>query len=411
MNPDKPIGIIELGNLKLKCIIFKINEDNNSEILSTSTSKSEGIHNGVVVNLKKASDTIRSCISDAEKKAKILIKKIIVVVEQPEFLCTKLSKRRKIDGSKIKKYDIDFLLKEAKKQVTHNDENQSIIHIFNHNYIVDGKTFIEEPIDVYANFLSHEMTFITMPKNNLKNINQAFINCDIEVERFISCTFALAVNLLNANQLQSGSVLMNLDIEKTSLGLFKNLALVHSVTIPIGINHIIKDISKICSLNLKESEIICKKIDFSFENNEELFDQNGFLKDNYFNGSNYRKISKTLILDITKARLDEIFCIIKKQIVTPELNTSFGVNFFMTDEGSKFLNLEKYCSNFFGSKVNSLNKKNESAGIGDTNSNFTSCLGALKIVRDGWETEAIPELANKNAQKLSFFARFFGRET
>ena len=54
MNPDKPIGIIELGNLKLKCIIFKINEDNNSEILSTSTSKSEGIHNGVVVNLKKA---------------------------------------------------------------------------------------------------------------------------------------------------------------------------------------------------------------------------------------------------------------------------------------------------------------------------------------------------------------------
>ena len=334
-----------------------------------------------------------------------------MVVEQPEFLCTKLSKQRKIDGSKIKKYDIDFLLKEAKKQVTHNDENQSIIHIFNHNYIVDGKTFIEEPIDVYANFLSHEMTFITMPKNNLKNINQAFINCDIEVERFISCTFALAVNLLNANQLQSGSVLMNLDTEKTSLGLFKNLALVHSVTIPIGINHIIKDISKICSLNLKESEIICKKIDFSFENNEELFDQNGFLKDNYFNGSNYRKISKTLILDITKARLDEIFYIIKKQMVTPELNTSLGVNFFMTDEGSKFLNLEKYCSNFFGSKVNSLNKKNESVGIGDTNSNFTSCLGALKIVRDGWETEAIPELANKNAQKLSFFARFFGSET
>ena len=98
-------------------------------------------------------------------------------------------------------------------------------------------------------------------------------------------------------------------------------------------------------------------------------------------------------------------------MVTPELNTSLGVNFFMTDEGSKFLNLEKYCSNFFGSKVNSLNKKNESVGIGDTNSNFTSCLGALKIVRDGWETEAIPELANKNAQKLSFFARFFGSET
>ena len=72
-------------------------------------------------------------------------------------------------------------MKEAKKHVIRNDDTQSIIHIFNHNYIVDGKTFLEEPIGVYADTLSHEMTFITMPKNYFKNINQAFIECDIEV--------------------------------------------------------------------------------------------------------------------------------------------------------------------------------------------------------------------------------------
>ena len=38
-----------------------------------------------------------------------------------------------------------------------------------------------------------------LKKNNIKNINQAFIDCDIEVERFISCTFALAAKLLNDN--------------------------------------------------------------------------------------------------------------------------------------------------------------------------------------------------------------------
>ena len=358
MPSDNFKGIIELGNVYFKCIIFEDTDYNPTKIISSSIVQSAGILNGKITDLSKASQSIRSCIGEAEKIGNITLKKINVVFEQPEFLCTKLSKNRKINGAKIQRDDINFLLKEGKKQITQNDDSHKIIHIFNHNYIVDGKTFIEEPIDVYANFLSHEMTFITMPKNNLKNINQAFINCDIEVERFISCTFALAVNLLNINQLQSGSVLMNLNTEKTSLGLFRNLALVHSATIPIGINHVIKDISKICSLNLKESEIICKKIDFSFQNNEALFDQNGFLKDNYFNGSNYRKISKTLILDITKARLDEIFHIIKKQIVTPELDTSIGVNFFMDDEESRLLNLEKYCSNFFGSGVNSLNKKN-----------------------------------------------------
>ena len=151
MNSEDPIGIIELGNLNIKCLIFKINND-KAEILSTSITSSEGFHNDVVVNLTKASSAIRSCISIAEKKAKILLKKINVVFEQPDFLCTKFSKHKKIDGSKIHKYDIEFLLREAKKQLILNDKRQSIIHIFNYNYIVDGKTFVEEPVDVYANF-------------------------------------------------------------------------------------------------------------------------------------------------------------------------------------------------------------------------------------------------------------------
>ena len=67
MNDDDPIGIIELGNINIKCLIFKIN-NNNTEILSTSITPSEGFHNDIVVNLSKASSAIRSCISKAEKK-------------------------------------------------------------------------------------------------------------------------------------------------------------------------------------------------------------------------------------------------------------------------------------------------------------------------------------------------------
>ena len=124
MISDNPIGIIELGNPDIKCLIFQIDSNGNQEILSTSTIQSTGIHNGVVVNITKASSVIRSCISAAEKKAKISLKKINVVLEQPEFLCTKFSKDRKINGSKIHKDDIAFLLKEAKKQVIHNDDKQ-----------------------------------------------------------------------------------------------------------------------------------------------------------------------------------------------------------------------------------------------------------------------------------------------
>jgi len=404
MNSNNLVGVIELGNISLKCVIFKINDDNTFEILSSSKTNSDGIHNGVIINLTKASNAIRSCISVAEKNAKILLKKINVVIEQPEFLCTKFSKHKKIDGSKIHKEDIAFLLKEGKKQVMLNDSKHSVIHIFNHNYIVDGKTFIEEPIGVYANFLSHEMTFITMPKNNLKNINQAFIDCDIEIERLISSTFALGAKLLNDNQLKFGSILIDIGFEKTSMGLFKNLALAHSTTLPIGTNHITKDISKVCSLSLDVSETIRDKIDFSFKNNNSIFDENGYLKNIYFDNTNYRKISKSLILNVIKARLDEIFEILKKQIILTGLNLNSGMSFFILGGGSNLLNLEEYCSNFFGSNVENLERRSKK----NLNNNMDACFGAFKIIKDGWETEAIPENVNKNNEKMGFFAKIFG---
>ncbi len=408
MDSNNSIGIIELGNINIKCLIFRINNDDTSEILSSSLVKSEGIHNSKIVNPVKAANAVRSCISIAEKKAKVFLKKINVVIEQPEFLCTKFSKHKKIDGSKIQKEDIEFLLKEAKKQVTLNDRTQKIIHIFNHNYIVDNKTFIEEPINVYADSLRHEMTFITMPKDNLKNINQVFIDCDIEVERLISCIFSLGVELLNYKQLQKGSILIDLGFEKTSLGIFKDLALIHILTLPIGVNHIVKDISKVCSLNLDESEIIKNNIDFSFIDNAKVFDDSDYLKKDFFNTSHFRKIKKSLIANVLKARLNEILEIVKKQIIVTGLNTNSETNIFITGGGSNILNLEKYFSNFFDLNVKKIGvKSNEGKNEKNSYANFSSCLGAFKIIKDGWETEAIPESVNKNEGKLGFFAGIF----
>ena len=40
---------------------------------------------------------------------------------------------------------------------------------------------------------------------------------------------------------------------------------------------------------------------------------------------------------------------------------------------------------------------------------FSACLGALKIIKDGWETEAIPKLADKYSKKTGFFDKIFGK--
>jgi len=406
MNADEVVGIIELGNIDLKCLIFKANID-NIEIVSSSVTPSDGFHNDVVVNLSKATNAVRSCISVAEKKAKVSLKKINIVFEQPDFLCTKFSKHKKIDGAKIHKDDIDFLLKEAKKQLILNDKKQSIIHIFNHNYVVDNKPFIEEPIGVYADSITHEITFITAPKNNLKNINQVFVDCDIEITRLISKGFAQGAELLNHKELESGSIILDFGFEKTTFILFKKLAVVHSITLPIGSHNIIKDISKVCSLSIDESELILKKTDFSFKKNDDLFDNNNYLKKIFFTKSNYRKISKVLILDVIQARLDEIISITKKQLLDIGFTLTSGISILVSGDSLTLLkNIEQYFINHFGFNVKKANIIIIEKDI-NPDKDFTSCMGALKVIKDGWETEAIPKISSKNIQKAGLIERIF----
>ena len=78
------------------------------------------------------------------------------------------------------------------------------------------------------------------------------------------------------------------------------------------------------------------------------------LKNTYFINSNFRKISKNLILNVIKARLDEIFEILKKQLIVPGFNFNSGINFLLVGGGSNLFNIEKYCTNFFGSNVKTI---------------------------------------------------------
>jgi len=102
-----------------------------------------------------------------------------------------------------------------------------------------------------------------------------------------------------------------------------------------------------------------------------------------------------------KARTDEIFEMLKKQLVLAGFNFSSGTNLFLTGQGSNLNNIDQYCRNFF--ELNTTARKNE-----NLEKNFSACMGGVKIISDGWETEAIPELKPKSIEKVGFLRKIFG---
>ena len=105
--------------------------------------------------------------------------------------------------------------------------------------------------------------------------------------------------------------------------------------------------------------------------------------------------------------MDEIILTIKKQLIVPGFSLTSGINFLLSGEGSNLFNIEKYFINFFGPNVKIIDKYDVEENL-DLKKNFTACLGAIKIIKDGWETEAIPKISDRNIKKISFFDKIFG---
>jgi cell division protein FtsA len=400
----KIIAVIDLGTCNLKCAIFSFGRDGLPQLVSFSKKKTKGIHNSIIVNLNDAIDSIRSCLIDVEKKSQISLNKINVLIDPTETITTRLTKFKKIGGSKIEKNDVSFLLKEAKKQVELNNSRLSNIHIFNYKYVVDNKLLKDLPSNIYVDQFSQENVFLSVPKNILKNISKVFHSCDIEIDKFISCSYALGICCFNQDQIDYGCGIVDIGYEKTSLSLFKDLSLVHSSSFPIGSNHITKDISRGCYLSKIESELIKKDISI-IDNLDEELNNNEFLPDKYFSETKFRKISSKFVKDIISARLDEILNKIFKEINFLQAE-SIKQNLIFTGEGSRLNDLKKIINIKLPNYTLNFNSDNYKSST-NIDRELLSCYGAIRILTEGFVSEAIA-IPNKSQKvKNGFFTRIF----
>ena len=65
---------------------------------------------------------------------------------------------------KVEKRDLEYILNEAQISISQNQENNSILHIINSNFILDKIKKNKIPLNLHGDHLSLNMTFISLPK-------------------------------------------------------------------------------------------------------------------------------------------------------------------------------------------------------------------------------------------------------
>jgi len=320
---------------------------------------------------------IQKIIFSLEKNTKEYVNDINLMIDSPKMKSIGISISKKFDGSQLKKEYIQFLIQDAKQQILKYYEDQNIIHIIITSNKIDNVEYTILPDDINCNLISLDILFICIPKETIDYFKKIFFKFDISVNKFFCTTYAKSINYKNNFAFADNLLFIDIGFNKTSVAHYykNNILLLNAL--PIGGNHITKDISKILEVDINEAE----SLKLNFDKNQKFLDE--------------KNISLNLIQQIIFTRIEEILELSTKFINT-DLNSTMldGYKIVLIGEGSKILD------NKFKEKITFANDIDL---LDETTVDI--CQSGLKLGEEPNRQEVV--LIKKIKIKYGFFEKLF----
>ena len=224
---------IEIKDKHLIFLAVEFTENNEIKILDKKISNIEEIKEVYTSNLDIIILLIQNNLNEIEKKINFIFKNVNIITNLTNYDCINVSGFKKLNNSQIQKDDISFILNNLKRLIFENENNKSIIHIFNSKFNLDNVEMNNIPIGLFGNFYSHQLTFFLIKNNDLRNIKQVLNKCNLNISRIILGSFAQGMSLINESD--NLNTFLKIDITKN----FSNLSYFKIILIDI-LNNLIR---------------------------------------------------------------------------------------------------------------------------------------------------------------------------
>ena len=388
---------LEINNSKYTFFVGESNELDNFKIKYKLDLPLDGIKNNKILNLEKVYDIIKKNVYLAEQKLGHTFKEIVLILDNSNPTFINFSGFKRLNGSQILRENITYILNTLKSCVHETEPKKTLLHIFNSKFYLDNKSYNNLPIGLFGDFYSHELSFTLINSNDYKNFNNIFDMVNLKIKKILIKSFVNGANISNNHRTTDTFFHIKISEHYTKIFYFENNSLKFEQSFKFGSDIVIKDISKITSLNIDIIKNILDKIESYDDISEEDLVEQIFFKD-----SVYRKIKKRLIYKIALARIKEISDIILfKNINFTHYNKISNNIFFEIDQKLQFKCLKEIYVTVFS--------MNKNYNVSFINFSIESLLEtAYKLVHFGWKKEAIAVTQSKKSLIVRLFDAIFG---
>ncbi|MFA6898531.1 MAG: cell division protein FtsA [Candidatus Paceibacterota bacterium] len=249
---------IDIGSYQIKVVVAEHLKDKpNPQILGMGYAESRGLRHGYILSLSDAARSLRVAIEQAEKTAKIKIRKAFVsvggiglgsVTSQASVVVSKAD-------SEITELDVKKVLEQSERDIPASQSaNRKILHTIPLQYKVDGKPVLGRPHGMRGSKLEVRTLFITSLDQHLNDLIQAVAEAGVDVEDVMAAPLAASLVTLSKQQKIAGCVLANIGSETVSIAIFENNIPISLDVFPIGSTDITNDIALGLKISLEDAE-------------------------------------------------------------------------------------------------------------------------------------------------------------
>jgi len=294
---------LDIGSSSIKVLIGEMTEG-SLNVIGVGNVKSNGIRKGAIVDIDATVQSIKKAIDQAERMIGMSINEVVLgipanqsMLQQVKGVVAVNSENREITDD-----DLDRVIDSA--QVMSIPPERELVNLVPKQFIVDHLDEIKDPRGMIGIRLEMDGTMLTTSKTILHNVLRCVERAGLQIREIYLQPLAAGHFALSEDEKNHGTAFIDIGGGSTTIAVFQDGHLTHTSVLPVGGDHLTKDLSIVLKTPTEQAEKIKQQYGHAFyddASDDELFEVpviGAEMKEQY---------SQRYISEIIGVRLEELF--------------------------------------------------------------------------------------------------------
>jgi len=327
-NQEEIIVGLDIGTTKICAVVSEV-AGNDVNIIGIGSHPSVGLRKGVVVNIESTVESIKKAVEEAELMAGCEISSVYAGIAGGHITGFNSNGIIAIKGDEITQADVDRVIEAARAVAIPMD--REVIHVLPQEFIVDGEPGINNPVGMAGVRLEVRIHIVTGAVASAQNIIKCGHKAGLDVCNIILEPIASSEAVMSPEEKEVGTGIIDIGGGTTDLAIFSGNNIKHTFVLSLGGNNMTNDISVGLRTPMVEAEKIKLKYGTCVADkvkNDEVIEISDI------SGRGARKLPRQILAEILEPRVEEIFTLMKREILRAGLKDAVKGGIILTGGAS-----------------------------------------------------------------------------